>query len=123
MVSGIARDDAGMTSTFTVAPRGPFSLREAALFGFGPRAEKDFDGVMRLAFCVDAYRSHRPYQDQVGVEVRQDESGLVQGTVVGPGAGAAAAGRRAAGVAASRLGAAGLVAVPDKGSPVVIVDV
>ncbi|MGC3995722.1 MAG: hypothetical protein QM779_16655 [Propionicimonas sp.] len=33
--------------------RGPFSLRELALFGFGHRAESDFDGVMRLAFCLD----------------------------------------------------------------------
>jgi DNA-3-methyladenine glycosylase II len=77
---------------------------------------------VRLAFCVDAYRSHRAYQDQVGVEVRQDESGLVHGTVVGPGAGAAAAGKRAAGVAASGLGAAGLAAVRDQVARVLSLD-
>ena len=66
-----------MTSTFTITPRGPFSLREAALFGFGPRAEKHFDGVMRLAFCVDGYA------DQVGVELRQSPDGVVHGLVHG----------------------------------------
>jgi len=50
-----------MTTTFTIDPCGEFSLREAALFGFGPRDERSFDGVMRLAFCVDGYR------DQTGV--------------------------------------------------------
>jgi DNA-3-methyladenine glycosylase II len=61
--------------TFTIVPRGPFSLREAALFGFGPRAEKQFDGVMRLAFCVDGYG------DQVGVELRQSPDGAVHGVI------------------------------------------
>lgn len=51
---------------FTITPRGPFSLREAATFGFGQRLSTDWDGVMRLAFCLDGYRR------QVGVEVRQD---------------------------------------------------
>lgn len=39
----------------TLIPRGPFSLKAAAEFGFGPtegRAQP-FDGVMRLAFAVD----------------------------------------------------------------------
>ena len=56
--------------TFTIAPRGPFSLAEAANFGFGQRHDTRFDGVMRLAFCLDG--CHR----QVGVEVRQDGSGV-----------------------------------------------
>jgi len=56
-----------MTSRFTIRPRGPFSLEEAANFGFGQRIEPKWDGVMRLAFCVDGYR------DQVGVEVRQND--------------------------------------------------
>jgi DNA-3-methyladenine glycosylase II len=64
--------------SFTIVPEGPFSLRESALVGFGQRLrpagagsqEPSFDGVMRLAFCVDGYR------DQVGVELRQDDEGV-----------------------------------------------
>lgn len=66
-------------TTFTVRPQGAFSLRESALFGFGQRMrpggvgarEPEFDGVMRLAFCVDG-----DYETQVGVEVRQDDDGV-----------------------------------------------
>ena len=57
--------------SFTISPRGPFSLAEAAAFGFGQRDGRDADGVMRLAFCVDGYT------EQVGVEVRQDAAGDV----------------------------------------------
>jgi DNA-3-methyladenine glycosylase II len=62
-----------MARTFSLVPFGEFSLREAALFGFGQRARPvgDFDGVLRLAFCLDG-----GYERQVGVEVRQDESGV-----------------------------------------------
>jgi DNA-3-methyladenine glycosylase II len=63
--------------TFTIVPRGPFSLAEAIGFGFGQRDAAE-DDVMRLAFCLDGYQQH------VGVEVRQDEAG-VHGTVHGPG--------------------------------------
>ena len=66
-----------MAETFTIVPRGPFSLAEAIGFGFGQR-DAAGDDVMRLAFCLDGY------QHQVGVEVRQDEAG-VHGTVHGPG--------------------------------------
>jgi DNA-3-methyladenine glycosylase II len=62
--------------TFTIVPRGPFSLAEAIGFGFGQR-DAAADSVMRLAFCLDGY------QHQVGVEVRQDQAG-VHGTVHGP---------------------------------------
>jgi DNA-3-methyladenine glycosylase II len=55
---------------FTIVPEGPFSLREAATFGFGQRLDTSWDGVMRLAFCVDGYA------DQAGVEVRQDDRGV-----------------------------------------------
>jgi DNA-3-methyladenine glycosylase II len=55
---------------FTIVPEGPFSLREAATFGFGQRLETTWDGVMRLAFCADGYDAH------AGVEVRQDERGV-----------------------------------------------
>jgi DNA-3-methyladenine glycosylase II len=68
-----------VSGSFTITPRGPFSLAEAAAFGFGQRGGSPFDGVMRLAFCLDGY------QHQAGVEVRQDAAG-VHGTVHGPGA-------------------------------------
>ena len=66
------------TRSFSIAPLGAFSLAESALFGFGQRMrpagvgvlEPHFDGIMRLAFCLDGYR------DQVGVELRQDGQGV-----------------------------------------------
>src|SRR6266851_2918197 len=63
--------------SFTIAPNGPFSLAEAAGFGFGQRDASEWDGVLRLAFCLDEYTA------QVGVEVRQDTGGTVRGTVQG----------------------------------------
>jgi DNA-3-methyladenine glycosylase II len=68
---------------FTIVPSGPFSLEEAGRFGFGQRMTPNWDGVLRLAFCVDGY------QRQVGVAVRQDSAGLVHATVRGAGAGGA----------------------------------
>ncbi len=44
-----------MAQTFSITPQGPFSLTEAALFGFGQRSDTQWDGVMRLAFCLDGY--------------------------------------------------------------------
>jgi DNA-3-methyladenine glycosylase II len=75
------------TRTFSLRPQGAFSLRESALFGFGQRMRPagvgqrapGFDGIMRLAFCVDG-----DYEQQAGVEVRQDASG-VHGVVHGEG--------------------------------------
>jgi DNA-3-methyladenine glycosylase II len=64
--------------SFSITPSGPFSLAEAATFGFGQRDGHGWDGVMRLAFCLDGY------QDGVGVEVRQDEDAVVHATVHGP---------------------------------------
>jgi DNA-3-methyladenine glycosylase II len=65
--------------SFTITPSGPFSLAEAAAFGFGQRDAQDTDGVLRLAFCLDGY------QHQAGVEVRQDHAhGDVHATVRGP---------------------------------------
>jgi DNA-3-methyladenine glycosylase II len=58
------------TSASTVTyldTRGPYDLAEVALMGFGHRDERSFDGVMRLAFCVDD-----DYEQQAGVEVRRD---------------------------------------------------
>jgi DNA-3-methyladenine glycosylase II len=72
------------SGTFTITPRGPFSLAEAAAFGFGQRDAQGRDGCMRLAFCLDGYQAH------VGVEVRQAPSGdtgaaEVHGMFRGPG--------------------------------------
>jgi len=66
-------------TTFTITPTTTYSLRESAEFGFGGRAPDAFDGVMRLAFCLDGY------VDQVGVELRQDATGVVHGTAHGAG--------------------------------------
>lgn len=63
-------------TTFTITPTATYRLRESAEFGFGGRAADRFDGVMRLAFCLDGY------QGQVGVELRQDGRG-VHGVVHG----------------------------------------
>lgn len=66
------------TATFTIVPSGPFSLQELATFGFGQREAAAFDGVMRMAFCVDGYRA------PAAAEVRQDEEGVhvsIQGDV------------------------------------------
>lgn len=67
------------TQHFTIVPQGPFSLQEAAMFGFGQRHATRFDETMRLAFCVDG----DGYGRQVGVAVTQDADGTVHGEVVG----------------------------------------
>src|SRR6476660_5898056 len=72
---GATGHHAGM-NTFSIVPTGTYSLRESAEFGFGGRAADRYDGVMRLAFCLDGYRT------QVGVELRQDSAG-VHGVVKG----------------------------------------
>jgi DNA-3-methyladenine glycosylase II len=64
-----------ITASFTISPRGPFSLTEAGTFGFGQRDGRDFDGVMRLAFCLDGYAT------QAAAEVRQDPAGDTGGEV------------------------------------------
>lgn len=50
-----------------LTPRGRFSLRAAAEFGFGPNAGRqlEFDGAMRLAFALDGGRGY------AGVVLRQ----------------------------------------------------
>jgi DNA-3-methyladenine glycosylase II len=63
--------------TFTIEPRGRFSLKEAAQFGFGQRFETTYDGIMRLAFCLDGY------QRQAGVSLTQATDGVVHGTISG----------------------------------------
>ena len=54
-----------MSSSFTITPRGAFSLRESVEFGFGQRHSERFAGVMRLAFVVDGFAGH------AGVVLRQ----------------------------------------------------
>lgn len=57
-------------TTLTIAPLGPFSLRELALFGFGHQVDPHWDGTMRMAFCLDGYT------EQVGVAVTADDAGV-----------------------------------------------
>jgi DNA-3-methyladenine glycosylase II len=55
------------TETTTELPiRGPFDLRAVAMMAFGHRDERGFDGVMRMAFCLDG-----DYERQVGVVAQQ----------------------------------------------------
>ena len=56
--------------TSRIALRGPYDLGEVALMGFGHRNESSFDGVMRLAFCLDS-TERQGQEHQVGVELRQ----------------------------------------------------
>jgi DNA-3-methyladenine glycosylase II len=63
--------------SFVITPRGPFSLQEAATFGFGQRDDSRWDGVMRLAFGVDGYARY------AGVELRQDDRGAVHAVAHG----------------------------------------
>ena len=71
-VRGAAQTDvvmmtSGLTSTTTELPIvGPFDLRDVAMMGFGHRDEHSFDGVMRMAFCMDG-----DYERQVGVAAQQ----------------------------------------------------
>ncbi len=56
-----------MPNTLQLLPRGPFSLKAAAQFGFGPTEGRPppFDGTMRLAFAVDGGRGY------AGAQLRQ----------------------------------------------------
>ncbi len=65
-------------------PHGPFDLATVALLGLGDRDAGVFDGVLRLALCLDG----GTYERSVGVEVRQD--GAVLRVSVVPEAGTAA---------------------------------
>jgi DNA-3-methyladenine glycosylase II len=58
-----------MPAQAEIVPRGPFSLRAAAEFGFGPNQGRTprFDGVMRLAFPLDGGRGY------VGAVLRQED--------------------------------------------------
>ena len=60
---------------------GPYDFGEVALMGFGHRDEREFDGVMRMAFCLDV-----ELETPVGVEARQ-YGDRVELTVHPPGPG------------------------------------
>lgn len=65
-------------TTFEIAPRGPFSLRAAAQFGFGGSlGAPAFDGAMRLAFAVDGFAGH------AGVLLRERSDQTIEGEVQG----------------------------------------
>ena len=53
-------------ATRSIPTRGPFELRELALFGFGHQSATTFDGMMRMAFRLDG-----DLETACGVEVRQ----------------------------------------------------
>src|SRR3954451_2823454 len=86
--------------TSTIQLRGPYSLEEVAMMGFGHREERSFDGVMRLAFCLDS-----DLEQQVGVELRQQGQSL-QLVVHGDGDLGAVTGQAARIVSADGDGAA-----------------
>lgn len=92
--------------TFIISPTGPFSLAEAGTFGFGQRLAPRWDGVLRLAFCLDGAWT------PVGVEVRQDSAG-VRCVAHGDGDGAAVRAQVARVLSLDHDGAA-FVAVGDR---------
>ena len=57
---------------FVICATGRFSLEEVAMMGFGHRHEDHFDGVMRLAFCLDG----DGHEQHGAVEVRADPEGV-----------------------------------------------
>lgn len=65
------------TATFSLVPRGPFSLRLAAGHAFGPRLDARDSDRMRLAFCVDGF------DGLAGVVLCQDPDGTVTGELHG----------------------------------------
>jgi DNA-3-methyladenine glycosylase II len=67
-----------VTTAVELTPRGPFSLAEAAAFGFGPRDPEE-GGAMRLAFARDDLEGH------AGVVVRQAADGDVRLELHGDG--------------------------------------
>lgn len=64
--------------SFTIVPRGSFSLPAAAGFGFGGSlGAPAYDGAMRLAFVVDGF------EEQAAVALRQRDDGTIEGDVQG----------------------------------------
>lgn len=73
-------DGAAAAQTTTLEVRGPYDLAEVALMGFGHRDEGSFDGVMRMAFCLDG-----DLERHVGVAARQDGADVELTVQVPPG--------------------------------------
>ena len=63
---GDAGTEDGPLQTTSLDIPGSYDLAEVALMGFGHRDERHFDGVMRMAFCLDA-----DLETVVGVAARQ----------------------------------------------------
>jgi len=66
-----------VTASFTLEPRGPFSLALAASHVFGPREPALVVPLMRLAFCVDNLR------ELAGVVLTEGPAGSIVGEVQG----------------------------------------
>jgi DNA-3-methyladenine glycosylase II len=64
------------TGSFTITPRGAFSLAQAGSFGFGPR-EAESGGAMRLCFAADASGG------ATGVVLHEADDGTITGEVHG----------------------------------------
>lgn len=65
-------DQPASPERFIITATGGFSLEEVAMMGFGPRHEEHFDGVMRLAFCLDG----NGYERHGAVAVRAHADGV-----------------------------------------------
>lgn len=65
---------------FTIHPQGAYSLKESVEFGFGQRHSERFEGLMRLAFVLDGGSGEA---GQVGVVLRQDDTGQLSGEIHG----------------------------------------
>jgi DNA-3-methyladenine glycosylase II len=62
--------------SLTITPKGPFSLAQAASFGFGPR-EAEAGGALRMAFAADG--SGTP----TGVILTESSDGTIEGEISG----------------------------------------
>ena len=67
---------AAADGSFTITPKGVFSLDQAGSFGFGPR-EAESGGAMRLCFAADGSGS------ATGVVLREEDDGTITGEVHG----------------------------------------
>ena len=66
-----------MSQHVTIGVTGPFDLREIALMGFGHRDESGFDGVMRMAFCLDGDSGAAPLDSSELAAVRRQVARVV----------------------------------------------
>ena len=66
LMSVVGGNIVDVTQTTSIPITGPYDLGEVAMMGFGHRDERNFDGVMRMALCLDG-----SYERQGGVAARQ----------------------------------------------------